>query len=115
MFDVVHDNLKVLESFLQKNVNFNIEHKTVRRGKLLLYNINDYYVKFTILTCKDVYKNYEVPFPYLIECGDTSIKLSYKIEDLCRGNPRKEQYVRQFEPVSNKLYDKTLRIVQTEQ
>jgi hypothetical protein len=112
MYDVVYNNLKLLEEYLQKNVNFNIEHKTVRRGKLLLYNINDYYIKFTIVTNKDINKTYEVPFPYKISKTDTHIKFSYKIEDLCHGNIKKEEYIRQFEPISNKLYDKNLRIIQ---
>ena len=112
MYDVVYNELKVLEDYLQQNVNFNIEHKTVRRGKLLLYNINDYYIKFTIITDKGITKTYEVPFPFEITSTSTHIKFSYKIEDLCRGNFKKEEYIRQFEPISNKLYDKNLRIIQ---
>ena len=112
MYDVVYNELKVLEDYLQQNVLFNIEHKTVRRGKLLLFNINDYYIKFTIITDKNITKTYEVPFPYEISKTPTHIKFSYKIEDLCRGNLKKEEYIRQFEPISNKLYDKNLRIIQ---
>ena len=111
MFDNVYTDLKVLEHFLQQNVHFNIEHKTVRRGRLLLYNINDYYIKFTIITNKNLQKNYEVPYPYKITHNDTCVNFSYKIEDLCRGNINKEQHARQFEPVVNKLYDKSLRIL----
>ena len=110
MFDNVHINLKVLENFLQRDVNFNIEHKTVRRGRLLLYNINDYYIKFTIMTNKNLQKNYEVPYPYMIENHDSHVVLSYKIHDLVRGNNNKEIIARQFEPVPNKLYDKNLYI-----
>ena len=111
MFDVVHDRLKIFEPFLQQNVHINIEHKTVRKGKLLLYNINEYYIKFVILTNKDITKTYEVPFPYKMTAKADHLKLSYKIEDLCRGNVAKEEFIRTFEPVSNKLYDKTMRIV----
>ena len=60
MFDVVHDTMKMLQPMLQQNVHFNIEHKTVRKGKLMLYNMHDYYVKFTIRTNKDMIKTYEV-------------------------------------------------------
>lgn len=110
MFDNVHANLKLLENYLQRDVNFNIEHKTVRRGRLLLYNINDYYIKFTIMTNKNVQKNYEVPYPFLIENHDTHVIMSYKILDLVRGNTKKEITARQFEPINNKLYDKNLYI-----
>lgn len=100
----------MLENFLQRDVNFNIEHKTVRRGRLLLYNINDYYIKFTIMTNKNLQKNYEVPYPYMIKNHDSHVVLSYKIHDLVRGNNNKDIIARQFEPVSNKLYDKNLYI-----
>lgn len=115
MFDNVYSGLKVLDDFLQRDVSFNIEHKTVRKGRLLLYNINDYYVKFTILTNKNVHKNYEIPYPYMISSNDTHVDFSYKIHDLCRGNYPKEQIARQFEPVANKLYDKNMRIIITPQ
>ena len=90
---------------------FNIETKTVRRGKLLLFNVKDYYLKFIIKTNKDINKTYEIPYPYDIIPGESSIKLSYKIIDLCVGNEKKAEYVLQYEPeVNSKLYDKTVII-----
>lgn len=108
---VVFEKLKLLEPYLQKNVMFNIETKTVRRGKLLLYNIKDYYLKFIIKTNKDINKTYEIPYPYDIIPGPNSIRLSYKIIDLCVGNVKKSDHVLQYEPeVNSKLYDKTVII-----
>jgi len=110
MFDSVHDSIKLMQHMLQQDVHFNIEHKTVRKGRLILYNVNDYYFKFTILTKKDVVKTYEVPYPFGITTTDTSVKFSYKIGDLVRDNANKDALARQFEPVTNKLYDKNLLI-----
>lgn len=111
MFDVVHKNMKLLEPLLQKNVMFNVEHKTLRKGRLMLYNVNDYHIKFTIRTNKDVLKTYEIPFPFAISSTDTHAILSYQIHELCMGNQHKQQMIRQFEPLQNKLYDKELYIV----
>ena len=109
--NVVFEKLKLLEPFLQKNVMFNIETKTVRRGKLLLFNIKDYYLKFIIKTNKDINKTYEIPYPYDIIPSSNSIKLSYKILDLCVGNEGKSDKVLQYKPETNsKLYDKTVII-----
>jgi hypothetical protein len=110
MFDSVHDSIKIMQHMLQQEVDFNIEHKTVRKGRLILYNVHDYYFKFTILTKKDVIKTYEVPYPYKITTTSNSVKFSYKIQDLVRKNYTKELLARQFEPVTNKLYDKCLLI-----
>jgi hypothetical protein len=108
---VVFEKLKQLEPFLQKNVMFNIETKTVRRGRLLLFNIKDYYLKFIIRTNKDINKTYEIPYPYDVIPGENSITLSYKILDMCVGNEGKRDKVLQYEAESNsKLYDKTVII-----
>ena len=108
---IVEDKLKLLEDYLQKNVTFCIDTKTVRRGRLLLYNIKDYYIKFLIRTNKNINKNYELPYPYDITEGVGCIKLTYKIKDLCRDNDMKEEFVRSYTPVENsKLYDKTVII-----
>ena len=109
--NVVAEKLKHLEPFLQKNVTFNIETKTVRRGRLLLFNIKDYYLKFIIRTNKDVNKTYEIPYPYDILPSENCVRLTYKIKHLCMSNESKEEFIRQYEPETNsKLYDKTLII-----
>ena len=111
MLDAVSLELDCIKRFLQKEVIFCIEQKTVRKGKLMLYKTNDYYIKFTIKTNKDICKTYEVPFPYRIKPHSSYINLSYKIEDLCAGNPHKTEFIRQsFKDVNNKLHEKNLTI-----
>ena len=111
MSDLVQKKMKLLEQMLQKNVIFNIGTKTIRRGKLLLFNIDDYYIKFTIKTNKDIIKTYDAPYPYDIMEGDNSVKLSYMLEDFCRGNAKKEKFIREQTPINNnKLYDTKLII-----
>mgnify|MGYP003637555898 CR=1 FL=1 len=71
---------------LQRNVRFVLnDRKILRRGKLLLFNVNDYYINFTIKTNKNVKKNYEIFYPY--NCTHDKllrrIEFSYKLDDLC--------------------------------
>lgn len=108
MSSLVHNSLELLEPMLQQNVCFNIDHKTTRKGKLILFNVVDYHVKFTISSNKNTIKTYEVPYPFKVFTGDGFVKFSYKITDLCNGNLSKEELARVFEPISNKLYDKNL-------
>lgn len=111
MSDLVYSKMKLLEPMLQKNVVFNIGTKTIRRGKLLLVNIDGYYIKFTIRTPKGVNKTYDAPYPFDISEGVNSVKLSYMLEDFCRGNRKKEEILREQAPVgNNKLYDTKLII-----
>ncbi len=63
MFDVkdeIHD-INILNELLQRDVVFYIKQKVLRKGKLLLYNQADYYIKFNILTNKNILKNFEIP------------------------------------------------------
>ena len=109
---VVDEKLQLLEPFLQKNVSFCLGTKNVRKGKLLLYNIIDYYINFTIRTNKDVNKVYEIPYPYDITNVDEGVRLSYKISTLCSGNTKREQMLREYgEGSCNKLYNSNITIV----
>ena len=108
----VDEKLQLLEPFLQQNVSFCLGTKNVRKGKLLLYNIKDYYIKFTIRTNKDVNKVYEIPYPYDIVNVNEGVKMSYKINTLCNGNNTKEQLLREYgDGSTNKLYNSNITIV----
>lgn len=111
MLDNINKELDCIKNFLQKDVVFCIEQKTVRKGRLMLYNATDYYIKFTIKTNKDVCKTYEVPFPYIIKAYDCYINMSYKIIDLCAGNENKAAFIREhYKDSANKLHEKNLTI-----
>ena len=109
---VVEEKMQQLEPYLQKNVNFCLGNKNVRKGTLLLYNIKDYYIKFIIRTNKNVNKVYEIPYPYDIIPVDGGLKLSYKISTLCNNNQIREQLLRDYgEGCTNKLYNSSITIV----
>ena len=111
MLDKIDIELDCIKNYLQKNVTFSVGQKTVRRGKLLLYNINDYYIKFTIKTNKDIQKTYEVPFPFQVYDNKNYLTLSYKINDLCAGNNTRIDFINKyFTEITNKLHDKRLII-----
>jgi hypothetical protein len=68
---------KSLESFLQKRVVFALESKILKKGKLILFCIKDFFCIFTLI-CEE--KNnkkimYEIPYPF--EFTHTSAKLTF--------------------------------------
>ena len=105
-------NLQHVKELLLKNVVFTINEKTVRRGKLLICNQDEYYIKFVLQTNKNVNKNYEVPYPYSVCSNESQVIFSYKILDLCKGNEMKHAMITAKTPTSNcnKLHDKRLII-----
>ena len=104
-------SIDCVKQLLQKDVVFMLGQKSVRKGKLMLYNMNDYYVKFVIRTNKNINKTYEVPYPYQVTSDDTHVRFSYTIEDLCRGNMLKhDKIMGRYGSAVNKFFDKRLTI-----
>lgn len=87
-----------------------MNHKVLRRGRLLLYNVSDYHIKFTILTNKNVNKYYELPFPFSMEKQGQNVILSYNLLDFCRGNNKKQEMIRDIKHEGSKLYDQQIVI-----
>ena len=102
-----------LRAALQKNVTFNVNDKTLREGKLILFNIKDFYVKFNIITPKNIAKVYDLPVPFDINASRNQIVFDYTLHNVV-----KDDRVTQFlvTTVNNKLgknsklYDSKLTI-----
>lgn len=106
------DTLECMKNLLLKQVVFTIGEKSVRKGKLLLFTSDNYYVKFVLQTNKNINKNYEIPYPYKVTHNDMFVRFSYKISDLCKDNIKKQEIIENYLDTSNvnKLHDKRLTI-----
>lgn len=56
-----------LISCLQKTINFSVNNKTLKKGKLILFRRVHYFVQISLLTEKGTRENIEVPIPYKVE------------------------------------------------
>ena len=56
-----------LVSCLQKHLNFSINGKTIKKGKLILFRRVHYYVQIALMTDKNVRENFEIPIPFKVE------------------------------------------------
>lgn len=52
---------------LQKHVNFSINGKVIKKGRLLLFRRIHYYVQIALLTDKAQRENFEIPIPFKVE------------------------------------------------
>lgn len=78
---------KSLESFLQKKVAFGLETKTLKKGKLILFCIKDFFCTFTLL-CEE--KNnkkiiYEIPYPFEFTQSGSKLTFDYTISSFTQG------------------------------
>lgn len=106
----LQDNLAAV---LQQNLKFIINGKTIKEGKLLLYNIKDYYITFTLVTPKEVVKTYEIPIPFKIAIKDGDLIFNYAITTLSKKDPDKQILIRlllQKIGKKSKFYDNALTI-----
>ena len=108
---MVMNILAYLEDYLLKQVTFSLDDKIIRRGRLLLFNNDGYYIKFTLQTNKNN-KIYEIPYPYSIVRHTDCLKFSYEMSTFCKGNESKIQFLTEVTPKSgvHKLHDKCLTI-----
>lgn len=71
-------------SCLQKNINFLIDNKIVKKGKLLLFRRAHYFIQMTLLNEKGSKENAEIPIPFKIEdyTDEGLIYFDYRINSL---------------------------------
>lgn len=72
---------KTLNYFLQREINFSIDSKTVKRGRLILCNIRDFYITF-YLKHNSEQKRYELPYPFEVKITDQGIVFDYTLTTL---------------------------------
>lgn len=78
---------KNLEKFLQKQVVFALDTKILKKGKLILFCIKDFFCIFTLI-CEE--KNnkkimYEIPYPFELVKTPTKLMFDYTITSFTKG------------------------------
>ena len=102
-----------LKDYLQQNVQFVLNDKVIREGKLMLFNIKDFYVSFIIFTKKQQNKTYELPVPFQLKKVHKNLVLDYTLGHIHHDEMKKKLYMVQIYNKANKkskLYDNVLVI-----
>jgi len=78
---------KNLESYLQKRVVFALENKILKKGRLILFCIKDFFCIFTLI-CEE--KNnkkivYEIPYPFEFTQTPTRLIFDYTVTSFIQG------------------------------
>jgi|GEM_PF-2238027 len=103
---------KKLEHLLQREVRFEVNGKVLRRGKLQIYQVKDFYINFTIINDRGDIKKYDVPYPFAINITEDSAFLSYTLEHLACGNKMLHHRLKCVNKIKkNKLYNSILKII----
>ncbi|MAF24126.1 hypothetical protein CL634_00865 [bacterium] len=73
-----------LKTMLQRDVQFVVGNKVIKEGKIIVFNIKDFYISFILHTKKNQNKTYEIPLPFNIYQNDTTLFFDYTLDRVHR-------------------------------
>jgi hypothetical protein len=103
---------KILQSYLQSKVIIKCNNKVLKTGKLTLFNVKQYFIRFYIETDKKTNKVLELPYPFLMESDNGICTLNYKLTSLCNNHFNTVATLKGVnKSSSNKIYDNVVSII----
>ena len=103
VIEEVEQNFK---NFFLNNVNFIINEKVIKKGKLINIAIKDFFICFQLEIQKGGIKTFEIPYPYELTTKKKHILFDYRIETLTHNDLTKFVKAKNFKPKKNsKFFD----------
>jgi hypothetical protein len=105
----------ILKQYLQSKIVVKHNNKSLRTGKLTLYNIKQYFIKLYIETEKKEIKTLELPYPYKIHYYDNSCVFNYHLSSICNNHLQTMNLLQSLcSEGTDKLYNNTLEITRVD-
>lgn len=77
--DKIEQNLK---SLVLQNVEFTLDGKILKRGKIRLFNTKQFFIRFKLESDGDI-KDWELPYPYFLEPVENGFMFNYCVSSFC--------------------------------
>jgi hypothetical protein len=105
------DSNDIFLNNLHRNFKFICNNKTLKEGKLILFNMSDFYYSFT-LDVSGSKKSLKLPMAFAITQTLSSIRLDYTIRTLCHNIEDIIFDCKMIKPkMRNNLYDNVVEMV----
>jgi len=105
---------KACKFLLQKNITLELNKKTYKQGKLILFSQKNFYITFIMDTTKKQKEKIEIPIPFDIEIheDDDLVYFDYRIKTLSKHAPEIENnlIIYPAKVAGNKFWDTILTI-----
>ena len=110
--DVLNEELKY---FLQRNISFSTPNRVFKKGRMVLFNINSYYISFTVETAfSNKLQSYEIPFPFEVQrVEEGKLHLDYRFEVLYNKNVPVKMALINEKGISKSKYLDTIVVLKT--
>lgn len=101
---------KKINSNLQKNVEFIIDNKVIKSGRIILFSVKDFFCSFLLMN--EIKKKrfvYEIPYPFNMILENNDIIFDYTIDAFSKNNPIiKDDLIKFRNRKPSKLFNKKL-------
>jgi len=112
---IVESIEKAVNAFLQRKINFVVNNKIVKSGKLLLFCIKDFHLVFTI-QIQNTRKVFEVPYPFNFNVADGRIILNYNVKNIHHNDLDIENNIKLLSPKKpTKYFNSVAEIIAIEE
>lgn len=100
---------KKINNFLLKPLTFKLNDKIIKKGKLKIFTIKQFFIKFNLEINNEI-KVFEIPYPYKIHEKNNSLVFEYTLSSFCNSNNSELYYKLKTtdKKTSNKMYDNFL-------
>jgi hypothetical protein len=98
-----------INNFLLKPLTFKLNDKVIKKGKLKIFTIKQFFIKFNLEINNEI-KVFEIPYPYKIHETNKSLVFEYTLSSFCNSNNSELYYKLKTtdKKTSNKMYDNFL-------
>ena len=102
----------LLKSILQKTISFEIDKKTFKTGKFLLYSQKYFFITFVLSSDKKKQESIDIPIPFNIEVhkDDSLIYFDYRLATLANNDKDIIKQLQEVAVIKNKFLNKILTI-----
>ena len=78
---------RAVNKHLQKKVDFYLENKKIKSGKILLFSVKDFFCVFMLLSEEKKKRlTFEIPYPFNIQESEDSIVFDYSLQTFINNN-----------------------------
>ena len=100
---------KKINNFLLKPISFKLNNKVIKKGKLKIFIIKQFFIKFNLDINNEI-KVFEIPYPYKIHEVNNTLVFEYTLSSFCNSSSSELFYKLKTtnKKSSNKMYDNFL-------